>query len=135
MHSFFGVCPGCDNLLEAPKPVDDVEGPIAGAFDSSSPITLTEGSDRLDLAFAPSTQPRFLIVNELYNQGWSASAAGQDLAVYPTNVFMRGVLVPAGAAQVTFTYHSFLPFALWYTLGLIALASTACLLIRRGRGV
>jgi hypothetical protein len=48
---------------------------------------------------------------------------------------MRGVLVPAGASAVTFTYHSFLPFALWYTVALGVVATTAYLLIRRMRSV
>lgn len=135
MRNFFGDCADCDNSLAAPKPIDDVEGPVGGVFEASGAITVTDGPDRLDLTFPPSTQPRFLVVDEPYNTGWSASAAGQDLAVYPTNVIMRGVLVPAGTGQVTFVYRSFLPFALWYTLALIAVASIGFLLIRRGRGV
>jgi hypothetical protein len=135
VQSFFGSCTGCDNGLAAPKPIDDVEGPVAGVFDSSGAITVTESADRLDVTFPPSTQARFLVLNELYNPGWSASAAGHDLAVYPTNVVMRGVLVPAGATQVTFAYRSFLPFAGWYTLALIAFGAAAYLLVRRGRSV
>jgi hypothetical protein len=135
IQNFFGECANCDNLLAGPKPIDDVEGPVAGVFDASGAISVTDGPDRLDLAFPPSSQPRFLILNEPYNTGWSASSGGQDLAVYPTNVFMRGVLVPAGATQVTFSYRSFLPFAFWYTLGLIVIATAAYLLIRRTRAV
>jgi hypothetical protein len=132
MQSFFGACSGCDNLLSARKPVDEVEGPVSGVFDSSGDITVVDGADRLDVTFPPSAQRRFLVLNELYNKGWSASAGGQDIAVYPTNLVMRGVVVPAGASQVTFEYHSFLPFAGWYTLILLLLGAAVYVLYRRG---
>jgi hypothetical protein len=132
MQSFFGACSGCDNLLSTRKPVDEVEGPVSGVFDASGDITVADGADRLDLTFPPSAQQRFLVLNELYNKGWSASAGGQDVAVYPTNLVMRGVVVPAGASQVTFVYHSFLPFAGWYTLALLVLGAAVYVLYRRG---
>jgi hypothetical protein len=135
IQGFFGACAGCDNALAAPKPIDDVEGPVAGVFDADGALRVSDGADRLDVTFPPSTHPRFLIVNEPYNAGWSASVTGQELAVYPTNVFMRGVLVPAGADRVTFVYRSFLPFAFWYTLALTAVGSMTYLLLRRTRGV
>jgi hypothetical protein len=133
MRSFFGSCATCDKLLAAQKPIDDVEGPVTGVFDTSGDISVEEGADRLDVTFPPSTQPRLLVLNELYKQGWSASTAGEELAVYPTNVVMRGVLVPVGATQVTFVYHSFLPFAGWYTLALIVIGTIAWAVWRRGR--
>jgi hypothetical protein len=133
MRSFFGACTGCDNLLSARKPIDEVEGPVAGVFDDSGDIAVTEGADRLDVTFPPSAQQRFLVLNELYNKGWTASTGDQELAVYPTNLVMRGVLVPAGASQVTFVYHSFLPFAGWYTLILVLLGAAVYVLYRRGQ--
>jgi hypothetical protein len=117
IRSFFGACKECDNGLTARKPVDEVEGPVKGAFDDSGDVRVSGSGDRLDVTFLPSSQQRFLVLNELYASGWSARAAGQELAIYPTNVVLRGVVVPAGAAEVTFEYHSFLSFALWYTIG------------------
>ncbi|MBV9329797.1 MAG: hypothetical protein JO352_39340, partial [Chloroflexi bacterium] len=130
-HDFFAECRQCDNLLEAPKPVDEVEGPVTGAFDASGDVAVLDGADRIDLTFPASAHPRFLVLNEPYARGWSASADDQDLAIYPTNVVMRGVLVPTGATHVTFAYHSFLQFAGWYTLGLLGFATLAYLLISR----
>ncbi|MBV9579629.1 MAG: hypothetical protein JO057_13660 [Chloroflexi bacterium] len=130
IDDFFGTCKRCDNLLDAPKPVDEVEGPISGSFDASGDIAVSEGADRIDLTFPPSAGPRFLVLNELYARGWSASTDGQDVAVYPTDGVMRGVLVPSGVGHVTFVYHSLLQFAGWYTLALIALAALGFLLWR-----
>ncbi|MBV9577601.1 MAG: hypothetical protein JO057_03305, partial [Chloroflexi bacterium] len=133
-RSYFGTCPTCDSRLAGRKPVDEVEGPVTGVFDTTAnDIQVTDGPDRVDVTFSASAQPRFLVLDDLYARGWSAAADGQELAVYPTNVVMRGVLVPAGASQVTFRYHSFLGFALWYTLALSALAAAAYLIYRRGR--
>jgi len=132
IRSFFGACSGCDNLLAARKPVDEVEGPVMGAFDGSGEITVSGGGDQLELAFPPSPHQRFLVLNEMYASGWSASADGLDLAVYPTNVVMRGVTVPAEVGRVTFVYHSFLAFAGWYSLGLVIVAGAALALYRYG---
>jgi hypothetical protein len=132
IRSFFGACSGCDNLLPARKPVDEVEGPVMGAFDGSGEITVSGGGDRLELTFTPSPQQRFLVLNEMYASGWSAYANDQDLAVYPTNVFMRGVVVPPDVGRVTFVYHSFLAFAGWYSLGLVILTAAVLMVHRYG---
>jgi hypothetical protein len=115
----FGACDGCDNLLDQPSPVDYVEGPVFGQFDASGSPTLSGSGDRLDITFPPSAQQRFLVLNEGYAPGWSAASDGQALAVFPTNVVMRGVVVPPGATRVQFVYHAFLEGAAWYTLALI----------------
>jgi hypothetical protein len=118
----FGACEGCDNLLDEPSPVDYVEGPVFGQFDASGSPTVSGSGDRLDVTFPASTQPRFLVLNEGYAPGWTANSDGQALAVFATNVVMRGVVVPAGATHVQFVYHSFIEGAVWYTLGLIFVA-------------
>jgi hypothetical protein len=118
----FGACDGCDNLLNEPSPVDYVEGPVFGQFDASGSPTVTGSGDRIDVSFRASTQQRFLVLNEGYAPGWTANSDGQALAVFATNVVMRGVVVPAGVTHVQFVYHSFLPGAAWYTLGVIFIA-------------
>ncbi|MBV9329803.1 MAG: hypothetical protein JO352_39370 [Chloroflexi bacterium] len=120
----FGLCDGCVNLLDQPAPVDYVEGPVFGQFDAGSSPSVSGGGDRIDVSFPASDQPRFLVLNEAYAPGWTASSGGQPLAVFPTNVVMRGVVVPPGATSVRFAYHSFLEGAVWYTLALVAGAIT-----------
>jgi uncharacterized membrane protein YfhO len=77
-------------------------------------------------------EQRFLVLNEMYARGWTARTAGQDLAIYPTNVVMRGVVIPPGAGQVTFEYQSFLSFAAAYSLVLTILAAAALATFRYG---
>jgi hypothetical protein len=132
IQAYFGACRDCNNALSAPKAVDEVEGPVMGTFDDSGTVEVAGGGDRLEATFPPSTQQRFLVLDELYARGWSAYAGGQELAVYPTNVVLRGVVVPAGVGQVTFEYHSFLTFAGWYSLALLVVAGLAAAAFRFG---
>jgi len=69
---------------------------------------------------APSTS--ILVLAEAWFPGWSAQIDGRDAEVFPVNVWMRGVVVPAGARQVVFVYRStFLPLGGAVTLaGLFA---------------
>ncbi len=79
---------------------------------------------------APSTS--ILVLAEAWFPGWSAQIDGRDAEVFPVNVWMRGVVVPAGARQVVFVYRStFLPLGGALTLaGLFAWAYC----YRRARG-
>jgi hypothetical protein len=71
--------------------------------------------------------PAVLVLNDAYYGGWSATVDGQPAPILPANVAVRGVLVPAGAHQVTFTYRP--PgqrlglFLSLVTLGLLGLAA------------
>jgi hypothetical protein len=77
--------------------------------------------------------PAVLVLNDAHYSGWSATVDGQPAPILPANVAVRGVLVPAGTHQVTFTYRTpgqrlgaFLSLG---TLGLLGLA----VLVERGR--
>ncbi len=106
--------PECDGLLHRRFPIDYVEGGTSGTFDASGTLSWSGGGDRLTFDFPASDQPRFLVVNEMWDRGWSATADGQPVAVWPTNVAMRGMLIPPGASHVELVYHSFLWWAWWY---------------------
>ncbi|MBV9170225.1 MAG: hypothetical protein JOZ81_09110, partial [Chloroflexi bacterium] len=107
--------PACDGGLTQRFPIDYVEGPVAGSFDSSGQVTWSGDGDRLTFDFPASPNQRFLVVNERWEPGWSAQIDGQPAPVYATNVLMRGVPVPAGATEVVLTYRSLLYWAWWYT--------------------
>jgi len=49
---------------------------------------------------APTPDDRFLVLNELYHPAWRAWVDDQPATIYPTNVVMRGIMVPAGASTV-----------------------------------
>jgi putative flippase GtrA len=124
--------PACDGGLSQRFPVDYVEGPVSGNFDSSGQLTWSGSGDRLTFDFPASPNQRFLVVNETWDKGWGAQIDGQQQApVYPTNVLMRGVLVPSGATEVVLTYRSLLYWAWWYTPLLMALGGLFIFLMIR----
>ncbi|MBV9354659.1 MAG: hypothetical protein JO023_03920 [Chloroflexi bacterium] len=123
--------PACDGGLNQRFPVDFVEGPVSGAFDSSGQLTWSGGGDRLTFDFPASPNQRFLVVNETWDKGWSAQINGHQAPVYATNVLMRGVVVPPGATEVVLTYRSLLYWAWWYTPLLIILGGLFILLMLR----
>ncbi len=102
-------------MLTQRLPIDYVEGPVSGSFDSTGQLTWSGGGDRLTFDFPASSNQRFLVVNETWDKGWSAQIDGQQAPVYATNVLMRGVLVPPEATEVVLTYRSLLYWAWWYT--------------------
>jgi hypothetical protein len=123
--------PACDGALQDRFPVDYVEGPVTGSFDASGDIRLSGGGDRLTLEFPASPDQRFVVVNEMWDPGWTAFVDGHEVPVYATNVVMRGVLVPEGATEVVLQYRSLLYWAWWYTPGLMALGGILLFVARR----
>ncbi|MBV9542788.1 MAG: hypothetical protein JOY61_00220, partial [Chloroflexi bacterium] len=120
--------PTCDGLLHQPFAVDYVEGGQDATYDASGEPTWSGGGDRLAFDFPASPEPRFLVVNELWDPGWTALVGDQQVAVQPTNVAMRGVLVPPGASHVQLVYRSLLWWAWWYTL-VAALLLAVCVFV------
>jgi hypothetical protein len=100
--------------------VENYEGPTM--FTHSGAPIVEWASDRIEIYMTPAAQPRFLVLNELYHPDWIAEVAGGIVTVYPTNVVMRGILVPAGADRVRLTFR---PFARPVTMALFG----ACALV------
>jgi hypothetical protein len=124
--------PACDGGLTQRFPIDYVEGPVSGSFDSTGQLTWSGSGDRLTFDFPASPNQRFLVVNETWDKGWSAQIdRHQQAPVYATNVLMRGVLVPPGATEVVLTYHSLLYWAWWYTPLLMVLGGLFIFLMIR----
>jgi hypothetical protein len=71
-------------------------------------ITSAFSGDGIDLSFGKSATPRFLVVNERFHPRWKAWVDGAETRIYPANVFMRGVVVPAGASRVQMRYEPFI---------------------------
>ena len=66
-----------EGVLTQRFPVDLVEGPVSGSFDSTGQLTWSGGGDRLTFDFPASPNERFLVVNETWDKGWSAQIDGQ----------------------------------------------------------
>ena len=80
-------------------------------------LELRDG-DRVLVRVDPAAEPRFLVLNEMYHPAWRATVDGEPAVVYPTNLVMRGVLVPPGATGVELRFVPFL--VSWPGLAILA---------------
>ena len=86
--------------------------PTTGTLDASF-----EG-DLIRIRVEPSAEERFLVVSERPYPGWSAAVDGRPTEIYPTNLVMRGVIVPPGTTSIEMR---FVPFIVsWPGLALFA---------------
>jgi len=92
-------------------------------FSISGEIHAEYRDDAIDVRVTPYDQPRFLVLNELYHPRWRAYSNGRELKVYPTNVVMRGVVVPPNTTQLQFRFQPYLatPIALWPVMAGLAI--------------
>jgi hypothetical protein len=81
--------------------------PNAVAYSGLGTISPVGSGDRIKVMVQPAGADRFLVANELYYPGWTATVDGKPAQIYPTNAVMRGVVVPAGATTIEFTYTPF----------------------------
>jgi hypothetical protein len=123
--------PNCDGLLHQRFPTDFVEGGVSGTYDASGDLSWSGGGDRLTFDFAASSQQRFLVVNEMWDAGWTANVDSLEVPVKPTNVAMRGVLVPPNITQVVLVYRSPVSLAWWYTPGVAVLIGIVLFTLRK----
>jgi hypothetical protein len=83
--------------------VEQYDGPLELATDGA--ISARYGDDAVDVELSPSGRTRFLVLNELYHPLWRATVDGAPSRIYPTNVVMRGVVVPPGATRVRMRFE------------------------------
>lgn len=87
-------------------------------FSSAGSIGADYDGDVVRIHVDPMGEPRFLVVNELYHPGWRAFAGRDEVPIWPTNVVMRGLLVPPGVSDIELRY---VPFLLtWQAKGIVA---------------
>ncbi len=86
-----------------------VEGAIAGSYSTAGQAELKASfrDQYAAIEFPPATTPRFLVVNERFDPYWRAYIDGKAVTIYPTNIMMRGVVVPPGAHEVTMIYRPY----------------------------
>ena len=96
-------------------------------YPTDGDLTATFDQDRVLVQVEPSDEARFLVVNEMYHPAWRAWVDGTPAEIYPTNLVMRGVVVPAGATTVELRYVPFIVSPPGIALFVAALAATlAC---------
>ena len=75
----------------------------SAAFDFAS-INLTGYAPNKLVYRYSSATPQAAIFSEVYYPGWKATLNGQELDVFRANWILRGVLLPAGDGDITFTF-------------------------------
>ncbi|MBI2372771.1 MAG: hypothetical protein HYV07_02100 [Deltaproteobacteria bacterium] len=88
-----------------------IEGRPTAALEKTETSTLGLGRarvvrylpERVEVA-VDSTQPAFLVLNDLNYPGWKASIDGVDTPIFQANYLVRGVEVPAGRHLAVFTF-------------------------------
>jgi hypothetical protein len=85
--------------------VENFSGPMT--YSDAGAISAAGTGDHIKITVEPMPADRFLVANELYFPGWTARVDGKQITIYPTNVVMRGVVVPAGAKTIEFVYTPF----------------------------
>ena len=88
-------------------------------FTTNGVLDASFDGDWVRVRVEPSADERFLVVNERYYPGWRATVDGRPAEIYPTNIVMRGLLVPAGATSVELRYVPFI--ASGYGLALLVI--------------
>ena len=83
--------------------------PIDGRYATDGHLKAEFNWHRASVNLSPHSQPRFLVLNERFEKNWVArDQSGHQIPIYPTNVFMRGVVVPPGATRIEFEYRPFM---------------------------
>jgi hypothetical protein len=119
-----------------------VEGTAASlmptSFQAASRATVTEQRPQHITIQAAMGQTGLLVVSDLYDPSWKAYIDGHEAPILPTNIVMRGIVVPAGNHVVEFVYQP-LTFLIGSVISLITLmlmlvVSGTIVVRRRSRG-
>ena len=80
----------------------------SASYTTEGIIRATYAGDAVEIAVSPVSKPRFLVVNEMFHPGWKAFGDGRELTVFPVNIVMRGLIVPANVTHIALTSQPFL---------------------------
>jgi hypothetical protein len=61
----------------------------------------------IDIRVMPSTSNRFVVINERHHPDWRARAQAEDIPIYPTNIVMMGIPIPANVDRVELRFEPF----------------------------
>lgn len=104
-----------------PQKVSVIEGNAEQKeFATEGSITPFFQGSKVTVNLNPSKEKRFLVLNERYDDNWKAyDGKAKSLVIYPTNIFMRGVIVEPETNEIIFLYKPFIYQAISLTsLGL-----------------
>ncbi len=75
---------------------------VPGSGDAARITSYADERVELDVVTA---EPALLVVSDMVYPGWRATIDGVEQPIVPTNLVMRGVVVPAGDHRVVFAYR------------------------------
>jgi hypothetical protein len=114
VHDVQTVAPGAALDLIADGSVDLYQTAlIEGSSPQVDPVKNPEGdrahvslyeSERIQIQTQTSV-PSFLVISEMYADGWSATVNGAAATLSPTNHALQGVAIPAGEATIELLYE------------------------------
>jgi uncharacterized membrane protein YfhO len=85
--------------------VENSDKPIAQA-DSSAQVQVTSYQANKITLNTTRSSPGFMVLSEIwYPAGWEAEIDGKPTKIYKTNFVLRGIEVPAGEHEITFTFE------------------------------
>ena len=88
-----------------PTKMSYVEGFYKGAsYSTEGQIRAKFGHDKIVIELDAQKDNRFLVVNERYDPRWKAFSGEEELKIYPTNLLMRGLVIPAGSNRIVMKY-------------------------------
>ena len=74
--------------------------------DTSTSITITDYEPRNITMDVSRQNGGFMVLSEVYYpEGWRAFIDGEETPIYKTNYVLRGIEVPAGDHEISFTFH------------------------------
>lgn len=98
---------------------------------SEDVTTLRYEPNRIELG-VHAASAGLLVLSETYYPGWQAWVDGRPARIYPTDIALRGVAVPAGAHRVRMEFHPALfEISLGISLGTAILLAFSAFLYRR----
>jgi hypothetical protein len=90
-------------------------------FDATGSLDVTYQGDMIVVGVTPANRERFLVINERYHPNWRARAQAEDIPIYPTNVVMMGIRIPANVDRIELRFEPFSSTRAAYVLMLLAL--------------
>ncbi len=91
-------------ILSAPLRLAGTSGEPASPLFKSQ-VELTNGQMN-ELAFhAQASEPAVLVLSQTYYPGWKATVDGQEVPVFPANLALTGIPLPAGVHNVRFVFQ------------------------------
>ena len=91
--------------IQADALVEGIDG--EGYWSVKGTIKANYDGDHIDLSVDPMQDPRFLVMNEMFDPQWHAATEdGRVLRVYAVNTVMRGVDIPSGTSVVHLKFET-----------------------------